>query len=143
MTEMAKQSLPYWIFFLCGGFITGYSLFVSKTASNANPAVMKLFIYIGLVFLGIGLIKLMFELITKKRAAKITNKLAGIDEIDADEKIIKQENQQRLNNLNSINTLKNQNKMPYMNNNFSYCQQCGSKNFIQSSFCTRCGTRLR
>ena len=120
--QQKSQPLPYWIFLVAGGLIAGYAGFiVLQGAENANA--MNLFLYIGLAFILVGLIKLIFALTSKK---SLTDEITQIPQINKQEQ--------------KINKYYNN---PNTQQQFIYCSKCGARSFASATFCSRCGARLR
>ncbi|MGE0793361.1 MAG: hypothetical protein AB7V77_04265 [Candidatus Woesearchaeota archaeon] len=144
-----KTSLPYWMFFVSGALISGYSIFIIEKQLGENIKSMYLFFYIGLFIILIGLIKLIFSLISKKEK-KFANKISGVDEINRIESSINRDYNNKILKINGttgkIDTItrnpqninQNQNINKYM-----YCYKCGTRTFADAFYCPKCGTRLR
>ena len=89
---MKSKPLPTWSFLLVGILMILYAQFI-KTRENVPKEAMNIFTFIGIVFLVIGVAKLLFKLYKAKfqtsetRAAK---KVVGLD-VDAEERRMKED----------------------------------------------------
>jgi len=123
-----RKPLHHGIFLLVGFLISVTSKIVSKT-SPENNASMKLFFWIGIIFLVIGLIKLLIKKIPiwLSKETKLEDHLAGIDTINKEEQ-----------KLLKTTPSKNLEKQYIIQ-----CPRCGTSNYNTSNYCHMCGMRLR
>jgi amino acid transporter len=128
--------LPYWLFFIVGGLISGYSSFIMVKGEESNVPAMKFFFYIGLLFILIGIIKALIKFFSKNEE-NFANNISGVSRINAVEKRILGTNNTNKYNPKTISTTQTN------PNTYIYCSQCGNRCFSDSIYCSRCGTRLR
>lgn len=124
--EPHSRPLPYWLFFITGFLIAAYAAFIKNSGDYVNQNAMTLFIYVGLIFIAIGLVKWAMQSLSKKEK-KVAQQLAGIDDIDYMERKINSRNKPKPNTINpSI-----------------YCNRCGARNPATAYYCSSCGNSLR
>jgi hypothetical protein len=121
-----RTPLSYWAFLIPGLFIVLVSALSLIFNSTNNPA-MKLFLYIGILFLIIGIIKFLVKNYNKgalaKSEEKFASRLSGMPQ----------------KNLISSSSLNEKfNKSPVV----LTCSRCGAKNYSSSNFCHMCGKKL-
>ena len=121
---VSRKPLPYWLFLVLGGLVTGYSLFVRQT-SAVNYEAMTLFAYVGGLFILLGLIKLLARYLKSlsSKEKDLANRLGGVDKINRQEQQIQHPSKNRPTVIN--------------------CSYCGTKNYSTSNFCHMCGTRIK
>ncbi|MFP4119377.1 MAG: zinc-ribbon domain-containing protein [Candidatus Woesearchaeota archaeon] len=126
-----RKPLPYWVFLLVGALISGYAWFIKRSVERVNAEAMQLFIYVGLGFLVLGLLKLLMKWLknysTKEK--QFAEQLGGVDEINRDEAALLKKKQGRQ---------QGQNAPPRV----ILCPKCRTKNYSTSNFCHMCGYRL-
>ncbi|MGM5480851.1 MAG: hypothetical protein ACQESE_00405 [Nanobdellota archaeon] len=153
-----RKPIPAWIFFFIGILISGYSWFVKNRTETANAEAMQLFIYIGLGFIAIGVLKLLFLYIKKAispKEKKLAERLGGVDEIDKDEAALREEKRQRLLEKRKKQSQTASRAQGSANNHGSpqntaqstpriiLCPQCQTKNYNTSNYCHMCGYQLK
>jgi len=157
MDPKPNQSLPYWMFFISGGLITGYSAFIINQGKTDNVNAMKLFLYIGLFLIFVGFMKLLWGLFAN-REKKFAQDVSGVTNINRMEQQFMNskmnsrnipQNSQMNSQMNSqinvqANLRGNERIIPnQQNNKFIYCSKCGNRCFADSFYCSRCGNLLR
>ncbi|MFW6378901.1 MAG: hypothetical protein ACOCZV_02665, partial [Nanoarchaeota archaeon] len=90
-----RQRLSFWVFLIAGVLISGYSMLVRLISEESNDAAMMFFFYIGVGFIVIGLLKLLFKRLSgspiAKQEERFASKLGGVDQIDKDEATLRKE----------------------------------------------------
>jgi hypothetical protein len=154
MEVESSRPLPFWMFFISGLAIVIYSQFIILKMPDANKPAMTLFTYIGLGLFVIGVIKLLYSIISNKES-KFSKKISGVDKIDNEEKKLLEkyadmyDNKPKSNvlNNNQINRVANNTVLQSNNSNtkmdFVYCSKCGQRCFKGDTFCSKCGNQLR
>lgn len=109
-----KKPLSPWVYIAIGVLVAGYSFFIKKTSSVANQTAMSLFMYVGFLFLVIGLIRLVVVTLRTTPAGKkeeaFAQQLAGV-----------------------------QPRVDPQARRIIVCHKCGTKNYSTSHFCHMCG----
>ena len=118
-----RTPLSYWAFLIPGLLLIIVSSIVLIINFEDNPA-MRLFLYIGIFFLIIGIIKFLIKKYNKgsliKAEEKFASRLAQIPDKP------------------SKPQLHSEKKSPAIIN----CSRCGAKNYSSSNFCHMCGKKL-
>ena len=113
---MSKYKIPGWLWLIAGIGISILSKVIAGK-DNANVAAMTLFFYVGLLFIAIGIFKIILILILNKKSEKSSY-----------EKIVKK----------ATSEVNNQNRFRIV-----YCDNCGSKNYAFFNYCQHCGKKLK
>jgi len=104
---LEKYKLPGWLWLIFGLAI---SIFAQIVMSNQeNPTAMQLFFYIGLVFIAIGVFKIIIKIMLKPKESKYEKKEALSEQ----------------NNKFKVILCPNCKAKNY--NSFNYCRNCGTK----------------
>ncbi|MFP4523262.1 MAG: hypothetical protein ACOCQQ_00865 [Candidatus Nanoarchaeia archaeon] len=111
-----RSSLSEWAFLIPGTLFVVISQLLLLTKATSHPSAMKLFFYIGLLFMVIG----GFKLFRKSRL--------GADEERFALKLAQPKTQQK----NKVTT------QPHIIS----CSRCLAKNYSSSNFCHMCGKKL-
>ncbi len=114
-----KYSIPGWLYLIFGAIITGYSQFLLNSKGLEKNTVFQFFFYVGLIFIAIGIFKLIIRYALGEKKKKIDNDFAY--------------------GYNLEKTSNNQ------NNKYKLitCPKCQAKNYKTYNFCYKCGSRLR
>ena len=112
---MSKYKIHSWLWLIAGIAITIFSKIISGRDPSNAPA-MTLFFYVGLLFIAIGVFKIIIQLVLNKKSQKNTY-----------EKIAKK----------ATNEVNNQDRFRIV-----YCNNCGSKNYAFFNYCQHCGKKL-
>lgn len=112
---MAQQPIPFWAYLIIGTAVTATSLIVNKQTGSAN---LILFVYIGMIFFGVGIIKLLFNLIFNKGSLNIAPK------------VVKTKVGKVVNKTNK-------------NVSVITCPRCKVKLHPKFKFCPNCGLKLK
>jgi len=110
---MAQQPIPFWAYLIIGTGVTVTSLIVDMQTESDK---LKLFVYIGIIFFAVGIIKLLFNLIFNRGSINIAPK------VKVEKKLI-QQNQQKT----SVTVA---------------CPRCKVKLHPKFKFCPNCGLKL-
>ena len=157
---MAKTgSIPAWVYIIAGAGIAFFSKFVqSRTDINS----LQLFFYIGLVFILIGLIKIIFKAGKKKeKALKAQPHHTAYHETHHKPKgLFKTEHQhhQTAHNSHAHHIHRthdsqhqpkhhihktNQHQTHPQHPSIIVCQSCGTRHYSYANFCMKCGVRIK
>ena len=133
-----QKPLHYGIFLASGGIISIISAYILLFTNSPTKNSIRLFLYIGGLFMFIGLIKLAILKFKqfKNKEEKFSEHLAGIDSIEKREKEIK-------NKFSNNQTTKQNNVGSKSPNKIITCPRCQTLNYISSNYCHMCGTRLK
>jgi ABC-type transport system involved in cytochrome bd biosynthesis fused ATPase/permease subunit len=149
-----RTPLSEWAFLIPGGLIVLITSILLIGKLSEHPNAMKLFLYIGILFVGIGVFKFLKKNYNKDKLKnseeKFASQLAGFPQ--------QKNNYERNKNTthNKKNEYINQNKIA---KNISQekkvniseqntapkviaCTRCGAKNYSSSNFCHMCGKKL-
>lgn len=129
--QEGRRPLHYGVFLGAGGLMTiiaGFSLIASR---DVNQAAMQLFLGVGLLFVLIGVIKLIMRLVSSAsdNEKKLRNKMSGVDEIDREEARMARESRKANTQAQKTSII--------------VCPHCQTRNYSVSNFCHMCGARLR
>ena len=131
--------IPGIAFLIIGGIMAGYSKFIESRTDNST---MTVFFWIGVVFIVVGVLKLIFEIsFRKSRKEKKLSKRDG-------------KKQERLNRYDT------QEKNYYdqqirgqdhhverasqpVHQSIISCQRCGTKHYSHANFCQKCGNQIK
>lgn len=124
-------TIPSWAYILIGASMMVYSKFIESRAENTSLA---FFFYIGLggIIFGLG---------------KIALKKKGKEEIkrfDEEKKNYNQNLQEKI-RQQQMAWQKNQEKQQSHpgQHHYNKCMYCGTPNYAETEFCTKCGQRMR
>ncbi len=115
-----RSSLSEWTLLIPGLLFVIISQILLRTNTTTYPSAMKLFFYIGLIFIAIG----GFKLFRKSRL--------GADEENFASRLA-QPNTKKSRSQQKPKTIQ-----PQILN----CSRCGAKNYSSSNFCHMCGKKL-
>jgi len=114
---MSKYKIPGWLWLIAGIGVAVLSKVISaRDASNA--AAMTLFFYVGLLFIAVGIFKILIKVILSNKKNKII--------VNKRSKKISSEKNNKGNRYEVI-----------------YCSNCGSKNYAFFNYCQNCGKKLK
>lgn len=163
-----RKRLSFWVFLIAGILIAGYSWIVRASLDTANEEAMTFlsFFYVGLVFIVIGLLKLLFKRSSSagKGEKQFAERLGGVDKIDKTEAELLKEKREKLkaNSGDHFGNVKSRKKSGSQGDgsqqqqaqeqsprqdsqqpHIIFCPNCGAKNYSTSNFCHMCGNSLK
>ena len=126
-----RRPLHFGIFLAVGAIISGVAGFSLLFSEEVNHAAMQLFLGIGLLFLLIGVIKLIVKVVSSTSAneKKFRERMSGVDQINREERRMSRES--KLANAQATKST------------IISCPRCQTKNYSASNYCHMCGLRLK
>lgn len=148
------MEIPSWMYIGVGLIVSGMSGYIYKfVPKNGQPNnAMALFFFVGLIFLVIGIIKLILNRMDKKQHQKnlkeLHSRMQQQKNPNHQSKIIhnnlNRQNQQH-NHQHNIHQNSGHQHQSSNNRNFTIirCSRCNTRNYTHSNFCHMCGNKLR
>lgn len=142
---MAGKPLDPSLHLIVGILVFSVSAYTLLFTQTPNPAAMKLFMFVGLGFIGLAAIKYLIRYMKsgslKKSEQKLATKLSGINDIESDyhTQLRRQQQLQQNNNPNQKHPIQaNHNQARII-----ACPLCQTRNYSTSYYCHMCGYKLR
>lgn len=128
------------IYLIVGAILVGFSYYITSVNENLDVQKFLLFIWIGYVFIGIGVIKMIFKIMSRPKKPKLAKEN------------FHHYNQSQHNNPTQQNDISQQHKQQTQKSQHSsqqqsnqlikFCSGCGSAVRHFDNFCYKCGSRM-
>ncbi len=137
-----QKPIHYSLFIIIGFIMVALSKLVLYKGTTEHVAAMQLFFYIGLIFLGVGTIKLLIHLKKEgkfKSEEHFAESLAG-----RDAKVIGRDSRDRARYEQQLERRREpQAQSGKPQPKIILCPVCGTKNYSTSNYCHMCGAKLK
>ncbi len=124
-----------WVYLIIGAFVSGYSRYIQSKITSPG---LTLFFWAGVIFIGIGVFKIVLSFIFKEKKIIDSTSLSIQDKIVNNlgfAKDIPKYDSEKINKERELILNKNRGIVA--------CPKCGTKHYSNSNFCHICGTRLK
>lgn len=120
------------VYLIVGAILVGFSYYTTSVNEKLDIQKFMLFVWIGYVFIGIGLIKILMEILSKPRKPKLAK-----ENFYHNQPMHNQTNstQQHAHHVHGTEGQQNQQFI-------KFCSQCGSAVRHFDNFCYKCGSRM-
>lgn len=134
-----EKPIHYAVFVVIGLIMFGMSKLILMKGTTEHPEAMNLFMYLGLIFLGVGLIKFLISFYKKGGFAKAEKKMAE-SLAGKDAKELGRDSKERARYEQEIERRRQpSNKSPSV----IICPMCKTRNYSTSNYCHMCGQKLK
>ena len=116
------------VYIIVGVILVGFSYYATSVNESLDLQKFMLFVWIGYVFIGIGVLKIIYKILSKPKKAKL-----------AKENFHQHKQVQQQSNMEQQSQ---HSKQQQPNQLIKFCSHCGSTMRHFDNFCYKCGSRM-